>query len=67
MQKLILRGPRDWWAKSFYTAADWREEADKYEELAKLAERDGDTFYAERARADAALCRQHAREKEVLT
>jgi hypothetical protein len=49
----------------FWTAEDWRAEAEKREHLAKLAERDGDHWHAAEAKAEAARCRQKARMIEV--
>ncbi|MFN3705302.1 MAG: hypothetical protein ACK4WM_04845 [Thermoflexales bacterium] len=60
-----MHNPFEWHPKTFLSAAKWREEADKYERLAKMAEADGDKFHAERARRNAAQCRENARIKEI--
>lgn len=60
-----MRNPNDWHAKSFWSAEQWRDEADKYERLSAAAEADGDDHYAKMASVDAARCRQNARLKEI--
>ena len=57
--------PHSYFDKARLKALDWREEAKKYEMLAKSAKLDGDAFHAERAKADAAQCRQNARLLEL--
>lgn len=57
--------PHNWHHKTFCSAPEWREAAEKYERLAKMADADGDTFHAEMARKNAAQCRENARMKEI--
>lgn len=59
------RGAADSFANQFYSAGRWRDEADKWERLADLAETDGDASHVEHARQQASACRQNARLKEV--
>ena len=53
------------WRARLMPAAECRAAASKWEHLARLADIDGDTAHAVRARAEAAGWRQLAREKET--
>ena len=55
------RSPNDWWAQSFFTPDQWREEADKWESLANGASLDGDARHERYCSENAADCRHNAR------
>ena len=53
-----------WWS-IYNRSSDYRQEAEKWEHVAATADADGDTKWAEDARAEAATIRQRARELEA--
>lgn len=55
------------WHTKLWTAERLRAEAERWEQLAKLADSDGDAGYAENARHQAARLREAARHREVDT
>lgn len=55
----------DWHTKTFWTAEEFRQEAQREERLAHAADADGDAHYADLHRSKAREYREAARLKEV--